>query len=90
MAGLVEPALMPKPYHGIADDNPTIVANLREMILQTLAGADARKYWARQAHYVVDKGDAMEMYSNLPKSWDHKSLIFIDRSVDKDLINSSQ
>jgi CubicO group peptidase (beta-lactamase class C family) len=89
VAGLVEPALMPKLHHGIADHNPTIVANLREMMLQTLAGADARKYWAPQAHYVVDKGDAMEMNSNLPKSWDHKSLTLIDRSVDKDLITST-
>jgi hypothetical protein len=89
VAGLVEPALMPKLHHGIADDNPTIAANLREMMLQTLAGADTRKYWAPQAHYVVAKGDAMEMNSNLPKSWDHKSLTLIDRSVNKDLITST-
>jgi integrase len=34
-------------------------------------------------------GDAMEMNSNLPKSWDHKSLSLIDRSMDKDLITPS-
>jgi hypothetical protein len=68
---------------------PRSPRNLREMMLKTLAGADARKYWAPQSHYVVDKGDAMEIYSSLPKSCDHKSLTLIDRSVDKELITSS-
>ncbi|EIL94068.1 serine hydrolase domain-containing protein [Rhodanobacter spathiphylli] len=79
IAGLVEPALMPKPNPAIKDDKPEIAAHAREVLQRMLAGKNLAGEFDADAGYVFDPNDAADMRSQLPAKWDAAPLRLIKR-----------
>lgn len=79
IAGLVEPALMPKPNPTIKDDKPGIAAHARDVLQRMLAGKDLASEFSADAGYTFDPNDAADMRSQLPAKWDAAPLRLIKR-----------
>ena len=65
VAGLLEPALMPKRAPPIADDRPALARSLHEMLRDALRGADVAAYFAHGARGRADATSLAEMRSDL-------------------------
>jgi hypothetical protein len=79
IAGLVEPALMPKPNPAIKDDKPGIAAHARDVLQRMLAGRNLASEFSADAGYTFDPNDAADMRSQLPAKWDAAPLRLIKR-----------
>lgn len=80
IAGLVEPALMPKPNPAIKDDKPEIAAHAGEVLQRLLAGKNLADEFDADAGYVFAPDDAPDMRSQLPAKWDAAPLRLIKRA----------
>ncbi|MGH8233296.1 MAG: serine hydrolase domain-containing protein, partial [Rhodanobacteraceae bacterium] len=80
VAGLVEPALMPKSSVAIKDTRPDIAVHMRNVLQQMLAGKDVGSEFNADAGYTFAPTDAAEMRSELPSGWDDHPLVLIKRS----------
>lgn len=79
IAGLVEPALMPKLSPTLKDNQPAIADHARDVLQRMLAGKDIASVFDADAGYVFDPADAVEMRSQLPAGWDTAPLRLIKR-----------
>ena len=80
IAGLVEPALMPKPNPAIKDSKPDIAAHARDVLHNLLSGKNLSSEFNADAGYTFDPNDATDMRSQLPAKWDTAPLRLIKRS----------
>lgn len=88
VAGLVEPALMPKPTAPIKDNKPEIAVHARDVLHRLLAGGDLAGDYSVDSGYTFDPADAADMRSQLPAKWDTAPLRLIKRSDDGGAIRS--
>ena len=80
IAGLVEPALMPKPTPAIKDSKTDIADHARDVLHRMLAGKNIASEFNADTGYVFDPNDAKDMRSQLPAGWDGHPLVLIKRS----------
>ena len=80
VAGLVEPALMPKLNFAIKDTRRDIATHVRDVLQQILAGKDVASEFNADAGYTFAPTYAAEMRSELPAAWDAAPLVLIKRS----------
>lgn len=80
VAGIAEPALMPKPNPVIDDARPEIAAQARDVLIKMLAGKNAAGAFSADAGYQFSPNDASDMRSQLPKKWESSPLQLIKRS----------
>jgi CubicO group peptidase (beta-lactamase class C family) len=80
IAGLVQPALMPKPTAVIKDGKPAIATHARDVLQRMLAGKNVVNEFSADAGYTFDPNDAKDMRSQLPTKWDAAPLRLIKRS----------
>lgn len=88
IAGLVEPALMPKPNPAIKDSQPAIAKHARDVLQRMLAGKNLANDFSADAGYVFDPNDAIDMRSQLPAKWDSAPLRLIKRSEQDGAVRS--
>ncbi|WP_426687603.1 serine hydrolase domain-containing protein [Rhodanobacter ginsengiterrae] len=88
IAGLVQPALMPKPNAAIADRKPEITAHAREVLKAMLAGKNIAGEFSADAGYAFDPNDAVDMRSQLPARWEAAPLVLIKRSEHEGAVRS--
>ncbi len=79
VAGMVEPAVMPKQNPPIADTRPEIAAHLRDVLEKMLAGKNVASDFAADAGYSFDPGDAADIRSQLPANWEDAPTVLIKR-----------
>ncbi len=80
IAGLVEPALMPKSTPVIKDGKPEIAKHARDVLHRMLSGKNLASDFSADAGYVFDPEDAADIRSQLPAKWDSAPLRLIKRS----------
>jgi CubicO group peptidase (beta-lactamase class C family) len=80
IAGLVQPALMPKPTAVIKDGKPAIATHARDVLQRMLSGKNVVNEFSADAGYTFDPNDAKDMRSQLPTKWDAAPLRLIKRS----------
>jgi CubicO group peptidase (beta-lactamase class C family) len=88
IAGLVEPALMPKPNPAIKDSKPAIAKHARDVLQRLLAGKNLASEFSADAGYAFDPNDAIDMRSQLPAKWDTAPLRLIKRSEQDGAVRS--
>jgi CubicO group peptidase (beta-lactamase class C family) len=69
VAGLVEPALMPKPLAAIADPDPATRARVARLLERTLANEDLAEDYAPEAGYRHTPDEGAELAASLPAAW---------------------
>ncbi len=79
VAGMVEPAVMPKTNPPIADTKPEIAAHLREVLQKILAAKNVASDFAADTGYSFNPNDAVDMRSQLPAKWEAAPLVLIKR-----------
>lgn len=89
VAGLVLPALMPKPSPPIPDTDPTLAAKARRMLAGAVAGSDLTPEFVPNSRYVLEADDAQEMRAVLPLGWASTPLVLVKRSADDKGVTSS-
>ncbi|WEN14368.1 serine hydrolase [Rhodanobacter sp. AS-Z3] len=80
IAGLIEPALMPKPIPLIKDTRPAIAKHARDVLHGMLAGKNIASEFSADAGYTFTPTDATDMRSQLPAKWDTAPLQLIKRA----------
>ena len=80
IAGLVEPALMPKLTSVIKDSKPAIAKHARDVLQRMLAGKNIASEFNADSGYAFDPTDATDIRSQLPAKWDAAPLQLIKRS----------
>ncbi|WP_426700276.1 serine hydrolase domain-containing protein [Rhodanobacter sp. Col0626] len=80
IAGLVEPALMPKPNAAIKDSKPEIATHARDVLQRMLSGKNIGSEFSADAGYTFDPDDAVDMRSQLPTKWNAAPLVLIKRT----------
>jgi CubicO group peptidase (beta-lactamase class C family) len=83
VAGLVEPALMPKLTEPIADTDPAIAAKLQELLGKTvgrpLKVPEVEAYFAPEAGYHLDESDSDDLQASLPADWLGQPMVLVRR-----------
>jgi hypothetical protein len=80
VAGLVEPALMPKTNPAIEDAKPDIAARASDVLQHMLAGKNVADAFSVDAGYEFNPNDAADMRSQLPEKWRTSPLTLIKRT----------
>jgi len=88
IAGLVEPALMPRPNAAIMDNRPEIAAHARNVLKAMLAGKNIASEFSADAGYNFDPNDAADMRSQLPTKWEFAPMELIKRSEREGAVRS--
>jgi CubicO group peptidase (beta-lactamase class C family) len=79
VAGLVNPALMPKLATPIKDTQPEIAAHVRTTLEAMLAGRDVSNDFTADAAYVLAPTYIEEVRGALPANWQDGALVLIKR-----------
>lgn len=88
IAGMVDPALTPKPNATIRDDKPAIARHAREVVNAMLAGKNVGADFSADAGYAFDPGDAADMRSQLPAHWQDAPFALIKRTDHEGAVRS--
>ena len=89
IAGVAEPALMPKLNPAIDDRKPEIVAHVRDVLQRMISSKNVGREFNADADYVFGVNDAAEMRSQLPANWDTAPLVLIKRIENDGAVSSS-
>jgi CubicO group peptidase (beta-lactamase class C family) len=89
IAGLVDPALMPKLAEAIPDMNPAIAVLVRTTLVKTTAGEDMTEYFAAGTGYQYKPDDAADMKAKLPRQWENDPMVLVRRTEADGLVTSS-
>jgi hypothetical protein len=87
VAGLVEPALMPKLQPAISDVRSEIAATLRDLLLKAVAGTDASGSFSPTAGYEASL--LADLKSGLPADWEHDPFQLVERMENRGVVVSS-
>lgn len=85
IAGLAEPALMPKRLTSIPDDQPHVVASLRSLLDGVTAGTDIRRLVAPDFARSVTLQDAIYVRRLVRPLWPGGSITLVQREHDGDV-----
>jgi len=88
VAGLVNPALMPKPSEPIQDTQPKIANHLREVLKAALAGKNVSADFTADSGYAFSPSDAADLRSQLPENWQKDSFVLIKRNDSGGMLTS--
>jgi CubicO group peptidase (beta-lactamase class C family) len=89
IAGLVVPALMPKPVPVMPDANPSIATLVRSALLKSAADEDVAQYFAPSTETQRKPEDSAEIRASLPKKWEGEPILLIGRTAEEGLMTSS-
>ena len=88
VAGIVNPALMPKPTQPIPDTQPKIAAHVQDVLTAMLAGKDVSANFNADAGYSFAVTDAADMRSELPAHWQSGPMVLIKRKDSAGMLTS--
>lgn len=88
VAGMIVPALQPKPRPPIADDAPAIAETARRVLNAAAAGRDVKALMAAEAGYTFLSEDGPELRASLPAGWDREPMPLLRRRTSEGVTQS--
>ena len=89
VAGIINPALLPKIREPIVDAQPSIASSVKGMLQSTLRGENAGSFFAAEAGYRFSATSAAGLSAALPSVWDKAPLVLLQRHPEQGLVAST-